>query len=544
MRERVESYFRGALNKWNSLEKGVKIRLASVAGILLAALAMTAFILARPKMAVLRRGLDAISISQITAALDEEGIKSKVTNNSTAIEVAQRDLTDAQIALAVANAPNHTGSFTYEDALNYSGMGSTESVKLQNFKRVKENDLAESLARVEGVRQASVQLVIPESDNYFIKNSQKSSAGVVLMLDRPMDKNRAAGIARYISRSVEGLDIENVEIIDQDGKTLYSGAGADEEALGNEYDAELARKNEIEAKIRATLAPLYDEVHPTINLVLNWDRRQEKDRVFTSPVADSQTGLVTNEKTKSRSATGGGTQGEPGLAANDAVAPTYEFAGNTSINENEKNREAEYLYNETESIASLGFGEIKPDESSGSVVAYKYRKYDERYLTDNNLLEGLTWRQFKDAKKYELIEVESDIVEALRTGTGIRNLSVIGFEIPVFYDEQSAPLNWRLMTMLGLLALLLAFLVFEFFRNSRREEEEEAEPELSVEDLLISSRMEENREEEIAKELEEVTKKQRLAEESDAKRAIDKFVDESPEVVALLLRSWLSKSWE
>jgi flagellar M-ring protein FliF len=545
MRERIESYLRGLSNKWKSLEKGAKIRLVSVAAVLTATLAMTVFILARPRMAVLRKGLDAVAVSQITAALDDEGIKSNVTGNSTTVEVAQKDLTDAQIALAVANAPSHSGSFTYEDALNYSGMGATETVKLQNFKRVKENDLAESLTRVDGVRQASVQLVIPEPDNYFIKNSQKSSAGVVLMLDRPMDKNRAAGIARYIARSVEGLDIENVEIIDQDGQTLYSGTSADSGVVGSEYDVELVRKNEIEAKIRATLAPLYDEVHPTINLVLNWDRRQEKGRTFTSPVEDSSTGLVTAEKTENRTVTGGETQGEPGVAANDAVAPTYEFEGATALNETDKNRTAEYLYNETESIANLGFGEIKLDESSGSVIAYKYKKYDEEYLTDNNLLEGMTWQQFRESKTYELVDVESDIVEALRAGTGIRGLTLIGFDIPVFYDRQTVPVNWRAIVMLGVLAFLLLLLALELFRNARSAAEEDIEPELSVEDLLISTRMEEQREAEIETEIEAMKRREiHFGKESEAKRAIDKFVDEEPEAVALLLRNWLNKEWE
>lgn len=35
-----------------------------------------------------------------------------------------------------------------------------------------------------------------------------------------------------------------------------------------------------------------------------------------------------------------------------------------------------------------------------------------------------------------------------------------------------------------------------------------------------------------------------LQDKSEARKAIEKFVDENPEAVALLLRSWLDDDWE
>ena len=62
---------------------------------------------------------------------------------------------------------------------------------------------------------------------------------------------------------------------------------------------------------------------------------------------------------------------------------------------------------------------------------------------------------------------------------------------------------------------------------------EETEPELSVEDMLATTK--ENRQP-----VEDID----LQDKSETRVAIEKFVDENPEAVALLLRNWLNDGWE
>ena len=62
---------------------------------------------------------------------------------------------------------------------------------------------------------------------------------------------------------------------------------------------------------------------------------------------------------------------------------------------------------------------------------------------------------------------------------------------------------------------------------------EELEPEISVESLLVSTA-------EVHEELEDIG----YTEKSEVRLMIEKFVDENPEAVALLLRNWLNEDWE
>ena len=60
-----------------------------------------------------------------------------------------------------------------------------------------------------------------------------------------------------------------------------------------------------------------------------------------------------------------------------------------------------------------------------------------------------------------------------------------------------------------------------------------SEPELSVEEMLASTR--ENQQASV----DDID----IQEKSETRKAIEKFVDENPEAVALLLRNWLNDDW-
>ena len=83
-----------------------------------------------------------------------------------------------------------------------------------------------------------------------------------------------------------------------------------------------------------------------------------------------------------------------------------------------------------------------------------------------------------------------------------------------------------------LAVVILGLLAFVVMRSARPLTVEEKEPELSVEEMLASTRENQAPVEDID-----------LQEKSETRKAIEKFVDENPEAVALLLRNWLNEGW-
>ncbi len=541
MQERVLGFFRDLSNKWLALEKSQRYRIIAIIVVLLTALGASIYFLVKPKMVVLMSGLDVFSVGEITKTLDDAKIKNRVVRNTTAVEVDQNDLSSAQIVLSEKNVPSSgSGSFTHQDALNFSGMGTTETIKLQNFKKVRESDLANSLKQFPGVKQATVNLVIPETENYFLKENATSTAGITLDLDKSFDKNQATAIARYISRSVQGLSMENIEIIDTNGNVLYSGIiNTSEGYISGNYDLELQRKKEIETKVKGMLSRLYDEVNPSANVVLDWNKQVQQSETYRSAIPEGNTGLISSQTNESRSVTNSNPATEPGVAANDQIT-NYQMDNGTASSATEKKDTTNYLYDVTQDQVEKSVGDIDSARTSLSIIVYSNKNYNQDYLTKNNLLNGMTWEQFQDSVRAPvLLTIDQNVIDAVKAGFGIDNVVIVGYEVPVFYDAVVKPLAIEQIVIFAILALLILLLSIGLIRSQQKEEITEIEPELSVEDLLVSTQMEEQREAE-AEKLQDIE----VGIDSEIKRQIEKFVDEKPEAVAQLLRNWLNDEWE
>ena len=84
---------------------------------------------------------------------------------------------------------------------------------------------------------------------------------------------------------------------------------------------------------------------------------------------------------------------------------------------------------------------------------------------------------------------------------------------------------------------MLVLLAFGLIKKTHPDEVEEIEPELSVEDLLVSTKIEDEKEAERIADIDTNV-------ESEYKKQIEKFISEKPDAVAQLLRNWLSDDWE
>ena len=539
MQEKLKNQFTNLRDRWNHLERSQKIKLALTVAALMVILWITIFLATRPKTVVLFANQSASTIGAIQNALDKEGIYNKPVRNGTAIEVQEKDVPAAQISIEMNNVLTG-GAFTYEDALNASGMGTTETVKLENFKRLKESDLAATLRMFDGVRDARVSLVTPKDDNFFLRSQEKSSASVFVEASRDIDKTQAEAMARLVMRSVKGLTMDDISIIDQNGNQLYSPIEMDAfSSVSNEYEMELLRKQEVDAKVRQALAPLYDNVQAIYNLVLNWDRSQQSSVTYTPPVTGETSGLPSTERIERESVETSDDAAEPGLAANNMV-PNYQFGGGGTSTASVNNRESNFLYNEERMNVETSLGSVAKDDSSIAVLVYRYKYHDQKVLMDNGNLDNLTWEAYKEQNSdEEALIIPEGVVDALKAGTGINNLQIVGYSVPVFVDYEAPPTRIEQIIIFAILALLILLLAWGLIRKTQPDEITEVEPELSVEDLLVSTQLEEQRESE-AEKLQAID----FGKDSEVKKQIEKFVNEKPEAVGQLLRNWLNNDWE
>jgi flagellar M-ring protein FliF len=125
---------------------------------------------------------------------------------------------EARMALAENSLPRGEVGFELFDKVKF---GMSDLAQKVNYRRALQGELSKTIAQLDGVEWAKVQIVIPEP-SLFIKEEKPSKASVVIKM-RKRNALRAemiAGITHLVSTSVEGLSIENITITDSRGNLL------------------------------------------------------------------------------------------------------------------------------------------------------------------------------------------------------------------------------------------------------------------------------------------------------------------------------------
>jgi flagellar M-ring protein FliF len=204
-----------------------------------------------------------------------------------------------------------------------------------------------------------------------------------------------------------------------------------------------------------------------------------------------------------------------------------------------------YAIDNIQIITQYGAGWVDPVRSTGAVALTRDRHLDQAdwIAEDPENRTADDWRRFKNELAPVMMngtfEDFSEFHELIATAMGIpsANVSLVVHELIIPVDTEVRVWDIPTILMVLVLLLLLAMLLYGLLRRQKSadDEEESLEPQLAVEDLLVSTQLEEAKEEEAAQ-LEEID----YFKENEIKKHIDKFVNEKPEAVASLLRNWIN----
>ena len=118
------------------------------------------------------------------------------------------------------------------------------------------------------------------------------------------------------------------------------------------------------------------------------------------------------------------------------------------------------------------------------------------------------------------------------TGVPENNIQILAWQVPMFIPKESGGFfTFTNILMLVLAVLIVALLIFVVFKGLAPVEVTELEPELSVEQLLATTKENQS--------LDDIE----FSDKSETRKMIEKFVDENPDAAAQLLRNWLSDDW-
>lgn len=520
-------------NKWTRTQKTVIISAVSVFVI---AVIIIVAVLSRTKYELLTTCEDYSELNKVDAILQESSYKYEIKDLK--VYVDKNNITKAKMALA--DQQIKSSGYTFEDAMK-SDFSTTETDRNRMYAHYLEAKFASDLENMEGVKSATVTVKLSDSSLSFSSTQAETSVGVTLITSKTLSDDMAESMANFLATSVGNSTTNSITIIDNKGNTLFNGSSAANSISGVSMTGKLKYKTAIESTVKDSIrssivaSGMYDDVVIALNYNLNWDTVNTIATEYKAQEGREEGLFDTSYRVTSIGANGAG--GTPGTVSNGESGITYDIDTGDTNTSKYTVEQLSYLPDKIVTSTTSDPGGIVLDGSSIAVTLVKTVVYNEDDAKTLGYLDDMTWDEFKSNNSEPVsLEVDDQWYQIISSGTGISTdkIAVVAYQNNLFEDSVSQSILNRasFWIQIALAIAILGILIFVLLRSARPLTVEEKEPELSVEEMLATTKENQPTVDEID-----------LQEKSETRKAIEKFVDENPEAVALLLRNWLKDDW-
>lgn len=529
----VKKYLEKIKEFWNKYNKKQKTIFISSVLVAIIALVILGIVLAQPQTVVVRYCSTASEATEVRELLTSNNISCTVGSDFEII-IDKNDEVEAQLVLGSNNISS--SGYSLSDALS-GGFSQTQDDKEKLYKDYLEKKFADQLSKIDGIKSAQVSIDFKNATSIFQEN-QDAYINAVLVTTKTIDEATAEAIGLLLANNVGNSNTNNVVVLDDKGQLLYSGitdATSASSSLSVQYKYQKQVQTNMEAGVKklALATQNYSDAEVMANLKFNADVVNQIVQEYTVPTGSEEGLKSTSYEVDSTNGTGSG--GVAGTESNDDDTG-YELTNGTTTSGEYSLRQYDWLQNSTYTDTKKAALSLELDQSSLAIILTRYEVVSEADLTAQGLLGDMTYEEYKLANSAPVsIDVEDDLAQLIANGTGIAagNIAISANMKYVFLETEKSSTPVSFIIQIVLAVLIVALLVFVVFRSARPVTVEETEPELSVEDMLASTREKQTPLEDID-----------LQDKSEARKAIEKFVQENPEAVAMLLRNWLNEGWD
>lgn len=534
MPEQVQKYLTKIKEFWNRFDAKQKKIFISGFAFVVVAIGILVFVMTRTEYEMLIACSTAQEAAEVKSLLDgNPEIEYRITGNNKVFEVVSEDYQNAFYLLVENDVPS-TG-YTWEDVTAGNSWSTTNSERKYQEKLLKESRIETILKMYEYVKNARVELSIPEENYSVLGDDEETTANVTLELSNSLPSGVGETLAKTIAYMVGNETTDHIVILDTKMNVIFSGRtgsnnGSYEVTEQNKTTAQM--EDSLSNKLNTLLLSVgpYDVATVVPTLVVDYSVTNTQKITYSIPEGREEGYKTEYYYTYNE---GSYTGGEVGAASNDSEEGTDYQLNNGGTSSYSETIQELYALNEVVEQIQGESGVIQLKDSSLAISLTIYKAYDEDVLRNRGALDDISFEQYKEEHEEIVpVEVPDDLYAFIEAASGIPsdNIKIMINQIPFFIGSVEETFNWVRYVPLLVLAIIVGLLAFVVYRSTKAVEVTEMEPELSVEALL------------------EATKQQPLEdidfmEKSEARKVIERFVDENPEAVAVLLRNWLDNGW-
>lgn len=227
-------------------------RLAAILGVAAGVAAVLVAVMLRMGQApdaLLYSNLDLREAGEITAALDQAGIKYSSKGDGSTIMVNRDEVGTARMMLAGQGLVT-SGSVGYELFDNQSVLGQTEFQQQLNEQRALQGELARTIMSMRGITAARVHITMPRREMFTAAAGEPTAAVLVGLGGRDLTGDQVNAIRNLVASSVPNLKPDRVTVADENNRTLAAGNDGGEFTTASALEAKNATEAQLQARIK------------------------------------------------------------------------------------------------------------------------------------------------------------------------------------------------------------------------------------------------------------------------------------------------------
>jgi flagellar M-ring protein FliF len=353
VRQQVSTFWDGQ----SRVQRLVLVTLVA-AGIVLIAL-FTAWA-STPSYSVAYNNLEEADAGLIVEKLNEENIPYQLRDHGV-ILVETDQVYDVRLMMARQGLPQ--GGAVGFEMFSGNTLGMTEFTQRVNFQQAMEGELERTIGSMTAVEAVRVHVVVPERT--LLASEQPPATASITVKEKPgqrLDAAQVRAMTHLVASSVEGLDPENVVVVDVNGNMLASGEQTGEAGVAVEMDTRRAVEQQAAQQIAAKVQKLLDTaLGPNKSVVqatvsMDWTKREKTTQSFepnTIAVRSSQ------EVTETYTTTNAILEGVPGATPNLPPAGAGVTPENQAVNYNRVEHTTNYEVTQVDAYEAEAPGAIE-----------------------------------------------------------------------------------------------------------------------------------------------------------------------------------------
>lgn len=285
----------------------------------------------KPSYRMLYSSLAEQDSAAVVQSLQKAGIPHELADGTGTVMVPADRVHEARLKLAGEGLPKGVGA-GFELLDNQKGFGVSQFMENARYQRALEGELAQSIASISAVRAARVHLAIPKQ-TAFVRSQKKPTASVMVDLyaGRGLDEGQVAAIGHMVAASIPNLDVDQVTIVDQQGRLLTQpDAGDDMRLTATQFDYRKRIEGYYTRRIEDILTPIagFGAVKAQVNADLDFTVTEETQESFNPNPPAVRSEQTVDEKTMLAHQVGG----VPGSLSNQAPSAGATAGAGTAAN--------------------------------------------------------------------------------------------------------------------------------------------------------------------------------------------------------------------